>query len=192
MDRRSAIKNITLSFGTITLSTGTVSMIQSCQTNTADWKPRLFSLSEINFLDKVFEIIIPETRETFGAFDTPVYWPGAKELKLVRFVDSYIYQNIRIGEQKFLLSMMQDFINMILESEKINSVSDINEEIIEKYLSLHIDNGSIIANDGNNYSQICGLFREMTVQSYKSTEFVLTSKLGFVPIPGRYNGNVNV
>ena len=45
---------------------------------------------------------------------------------------------------------------------------------------------------GNNYSQICGLFREMAVQSYKSTEFVLTSKLAYVPIPGRYNGNVDV
>ena len=64
MDRRSAIKNITLSFGTMTLSTGTLSIIQSCQTNTADWNPRLFSLSEINFLDKVFEIIIPETIDT--------------------------------------------------------------------------------------------------------------------------------
>ncbi len=192
MDRRLAIKNITLSFGTITLSTGTLSIIQSCQKNTAEWTPRFFSLSEIDFLDKVFEIIIPETRETFGAFDTPVYWPGAKELKLVRFVDSYIYQNIRTGEQKFLLAMINEFINMILESEDINSVSNINEEIIEKYLSLHIDNGTIIAKDGNNYSQICGLFREMAVQSYKSTEFVLTNKLGYVPIPGRYKGNVNV
>ena len=79
MDRRSAIKNITLSFGTITLSTGTISIIQSCQTNVADWSPKFFSLSDLQFLEKVLEVIIPETDS-----------PGAKSLNLVRFVDRYI------------------------------------------------------------------------------------------------------
>ena len=181
MDRRSAIKNITLSFGTITLSTGTISMIQSCQTNSTDWSPKFFSLAQINFLDRVLEIIIPETDS-----------PGAKSLKLVRFVDAYLYKNVRIAEQEFLLSMMQDFINMILESKNISSVSDIDDPIIEKSFSLHIDNGNIIAQDGNNYSQICGLFREMAVRSYKLTEYVLTNKLGYIPIPGYYDGNVDI
>jgi len=57
---------------------------------------------------------------------------------------------------------------------------------------LHIDNENIIAQDGNNYSQICGLFREMAVRSYKLTEYVLTNKLGYVPIPGYYDGNVDI
>ncbi len=181
MDRRSAIKNITLSFGTITLSTGTISMIQSCQTNSTDWSPKFFSLAQINFLDRVLEIIIPETDS-----------PGAKSLKLVRFVDAYLYKNFRTEEQEFLLSTMQDFINMILESKNISSVSDIDDPIIEKYFSLHIDNEKIIAQDGNNYSQICGLFREMAVRSYKLTEYVLTNKLGYIPIPGYYDGNVDI
>ena len=181
MDRRSAIKNITLSFGTITLSTGTISMIQSCQTNSTDWSSKFFSLAQINFLDRVLEIIIPENDS-----------PGAKSLKLVRFVDAYLYKNFRTEEQEFLLSTMQDFINMILESKNISSVSDIDDPIIEKYFSLHIDNEKIIAQDGNNYSQICGLFREMAVRSYKLTEYVLTNKLGYIPIPGYYDGNVDI
>lgn len=181
MDRRSAIKNITLSFGTITLSTGTISMIQSCQTNSTDWSPKFFSLAQINFLDRVLEIIIPETDS-----------PGAKSLKLARFVDAYLYKNFRTTEQEFVLSAIQDFMNMILESKNISSVSDIGDPIIEKYFSLHIDNGNIIAQDGNNYSQICGLFREMAVRSYKLTEYVLTNKLGYVPIPGYYDGNVDI
>jgi hypothetical protein len=181
MDRRSAIKNITLSFGTITLSTGILSMIQSCQTNSTDWSSKFFSLAQIIFLDRILEIIIPETDS-----------PGAKSLKLVRFVDAYLYKNFRTAEQEFVLSTMQDFMNMILESENISSVSDIDDPIIEKYFSLHIDNENIIAQDGNNYSQICGLFREMAVRSYKLTEYVLTNKLGYVPIPGYYDGNVDI
>ena len=88
--------------------------------------------------------------------------------------------------------MIDEFIDMILESENINSVSEIDSKLIEKHLSLHIDSGSIIAQDGNNYSQLCGLFREMAVRSYKLTEYVLTNKLGYVPIPGYYDGNVDV
>ena len=181
MDRRSAIKNITLSFGTITLSTGTISMIQSCQTDLIKWSPRFFSLYELSFLDKVLEIIIPETDS-----------PGAKSLNLVRFVDSYIYNNIRTSEKEFLSSMMDEFIDMILKSENINSIPEIDSKAIEKHFSLHIDSGSIIAKDGNNYSQLCGLFREMAVRSYKLTEYVLTNKLGYVAIPGYYDGNVDV
>ena len=70
------------------------------------------SLYELSFLDKVLEIIIPETDS-----------PGAKSLKLVRFVDSYIYKNIRKSEKEFLSSMIDEFIKMILESENINSIS---------------------------------------------------------------------
>jgi hypothetical protein len=50
----------------------------------------------------------------------------------------------------------------------------------------------MIAVDGKNYSQICGLYREMAVNSYKASEYVMTNKLGYVPIPGYYDGNVDV
>ena len=50
----------------------------------------------------------------------------------------------------------------------------------------------MISNNGQNYSEICGLIREMAVTSYKMTEYVMTNKLGFVPVPGYYDGNVDV
>ena len=46
--------------------------------------------------------------------------------------------------------------------------------------------------DGKNYSQICSLFRDMAVRSYMITEYVLVNKLEYVPIPGYYDGNVDV
>ena len=76
MNRREAIKNISISFGSITLSTGVLSMIQSCQTDNIDWSPDYFKKNQINFIDRIFELIIPET-------DTP----GAISLNLSRFVD---------------------------------------------------------------------------------------------------------
>jgi len=46
MDRRSALKNIGVSFGSITLSTGVLSIIQSCQTNDLNWTPKFFTVKK--------------------------------------------------------------------------------------------------------------------------------------------------
>jgi hypothetical protein len=88
--------------------------------------------------------------------------------------------------------MMDEFINMILKSENVRSIDQVDNSAIEHHFSNHIDNGSMIALDGKNYSQICSLFRDMAVRSYMITEYVLVNKLEYVPIPGYYDGNVDV
>ena len=88
--------------------------------------------------------------------------------------------------------MIDSFIDMITETEKINSISEVDDKLLEKHFSNHIDNGSMIALNGQNYSQICALIREMAVSAYMISEYVMTNKLGYVPIPGYYDGNVDI
>ena len=97
-----------------------------------------------------------------------------------------------IEDQKYLLAMIEGFIDMIIETEKINSISEVDDKLLEKHFSNHIDNGSMIASNGQNYSQICALIRDMAVSSYMISEYVMTNKLGYVPIPGYYDGNVDI
>ena len=181
MKRRGAIKRISLAFSSLTLSAPVISTIQSCQTNSSDLNFSFFNKRQISFLEKIMEIIIPET-------DTP----GAKTLSIVNFVDAHVAKNIRTEDQKYLLAMIEGFIDMVIETEKINSISEVDDKLLEKHFSNHIDNGSMIALDGKNYSQICSLFRDMAVRSYMITEYVLVNKLEYVPIPGYYDGNVDV
>ena len=82
------------------------------------------------------------------------------ESEISKFVDIYIHKNIRNADQKYLLAMMDEFINMILKSENVSSIDQVDNSAIEHHFSNHIDNGSMIALDGKNYSQICSLFRE--------------------------------
>ena len=42
MNRRKALKNIGISFGSITFSTSILSILQSCQANELDWSPDFF------------------------------------------------------------------------------------------------------------------------------------------------------
>ena len=180
MDRRKAIKRIGASFGAITISSGIISLVQSCNSPRTNKDLSFFNKNEINFLDRILEIIIPETES-----------PGANSLNLSKFVDAYVAKNIRTEDQKYLNAMIEEFIT-ILSSENKKSIKDVENKTLEKYFSDHIDNGSMIAANGKNYSQICNLFREMAVNSYKASEYVLINKLGFVSIPGYYDGNVDI
>ncbi len=128
MDRRKAIKRIGASFGAITISSGVISLVQSCNSPT-NKELSFFSKNEINFLDRILEIIIPETES-----------PGANSLNLSKFVDAYVAKNIRTEDQKYLNAMIEEFITMILSSENKKSIKDVENKTLEKYFSDHIDN----------------------------------------------------
>ena len=50
MERRQAIKNVGLSFGSITMSSGIMSIIQSCQSND--------SFTDLNFFDIITPYVV--------------------------------------------------------------------------------------------------------------------------------------
>ena len=181
MNRRKALKNIGISFGSITFSTSILSILQSCQSNELDWSPDFFTKKQIVFIDRIFEIIIPET-------DTP----GAISLKLSKFVDAYIFKNTPSNDKSELNQEIEEFINVILSNENQKSIHEIDDVMLEKYLTNHLDSNNFTESNNKNYSQLCGLFRQMAVRSYRLTEYVMTNKLGYVPIPGYYDGNVDV
>ena len=99
MKRRGAIKRISLAFGSLSLSSGLITTIQSCQTNEFNQQFSFFNNTHLGFLERVMEIIIPET-ET----------PGAKTLNIINFVDAHVAKNIRTEDQKYLVAMIDGFI----------------------------------------------------------------------------------
>ena len=128
MDRRAALKNIGVSFGSITLSSGVLSIIQSCQTNDLNWTPKFFTAKRIGFMDRMLEIIIPET-------DTP----GAISLNLSKFIDAHVNKNISSKNQSELNQEIDEFMNFILNNENKNTLNEIDNIKLEKYLSNHLD-----------------------------------------------------
>jgi len=102
MDRRKAIKNIGLSFGTITLSSSVVSIIQGCQTSDSTWTPKFFNDYQLLNLELIMESIIPET-------DTP----GAISLKIVRFTDSYLNAILNKNDKEIALKDLNKFLSLV-------------------------------------------------------------------------------
>jgi len=83
MNRRKAIKRISVSFGSIAFSTGLISMVQSCQSDNMSNNFNFFNENQLSFLDRVLEIIIPETQT-----------PGAISLKPFIHLLIHIFQKI--------------------------------------------------------------------------------------------------
>ena len=81
----------------LTFSSSILSILHSCQSNELDWSPDFFTKKQIVFIDRIFEIIIPET-------DTP----GATSLNLSRFVDAYIYRNTPSDSQSELTKEIEE------------------------------------------------------------------------------------
>lgn len=209
MDRRKAIKNIGFTFGAITMSSTMVSLIQSCQSDNSTWRPKIFNKDQARVVENMLEIIIPET-ET----------PGAKSLKLIQVVDADIFYNYSKQRQNNLICLIDEFIIMLKDKEQVRSVGDISEKNLEQYLDKYLNILDPINNDkelymgwkdlseGSEwcdiirklapndkeylYSNICGVFQDMAANSYKASEYVLTNIRGYIPVPGRYDGCVDV
>ena len=91
MERRTALKNIGLSFGALTLTPTVVSMLQSCQNAEAGWAPTFLSQEEANTIGKIIDVMLPTTATV----------PGASDLNLIQFIDVYLHGISGPDEQEF-------------------------------------------------------------------------------------------
>ena len=87
MQRRTALKNIGLSFGALTLSSTVVSLFESCQTGTAAWAPEFFTPEQAGFVSKVIDVMLPTT-----------ITPGANDLES-NAVHGRLYGNMLQGRR---------------------------------------------------------------------------------------------
>lgn len=80
MNRRQVLKNLGLGAGALIVGPTTLNLLQSCTNEPRDsWQPVFLSVSNGFALTQILDVIIPTT-------DTP----GAKELNIAGFIDSYM------------------------------------------------------------------------------------------------------
>ena len=91
MQRRTALKNIGLSFGALTLTPTVASLLQSCQTTEAGWSPTLLSQENADVMAKIIDVMLPTTANV----------PGASDLNLIQFIDGYLANVSSPEEQEF-------------------------------------------------------------------------------------------
>ena len=111
MKRRDLLKKVGIGVGAFAVSPFTISLLQSCN-NDPSWNPNFFKKGDIEFLYELSDLIIPSSVEI----------PGAKELKLLRFVDIYISKVLSKGEQKIIYNALDKFKLEYLKSSSLSNV----------------------------------------------------------------------
>ena len=194
MNRRVALKNLTMSLG-FALTTPTImNMLTSCKAETNNWIPLFLSQEEKHMITHLVDIILPIS-------DTP----GALDVNVPQFLD-LMYQDIenesnqelfKNGSQIFAHKFESKFKKTISESNKedleslLSEYFNLNKEVQDEILELQqTDLENVPAGVLEDYSLYKFLLsvRYYTLFGYYTSEKIGKEILAYDPVPGVYIG----
>jgi hypothetical protein len=189
MDRRKALKNIGIGFGAINVTPALVSLMQSCQTNPSGWMPAQFSKDQFQVVSQLMDLIIPTTDI-----------PGAIDLQLPQFLDGYVGLIMNDKAQQKLKSSLDQLIAVALKDTGKSAASELNREDLDaqlaKYLRADESTMQVWKNDADSPQAVAQGFavqlRSLTINAFKTNEYIGENVLAYVPIPGQQKGCVDL
>jgi hypothetical protein len=179
MQRRTALKQLMI-------VAGGAAMLPACVRNIKQVSIELKNLkvtpSQEELLAEITETIIPSA-ET----------PGAKDLKLHQFVLRMVDDCFEHEQQEHFLIGLSAFDEMA-EKKMGDSFMDLNNEQRESVLKELevIKNGENKEEKEQSINQFYSMLKNLTVQGYVTSEYVMTSQLYYNMTPGEFKGCVEV
>ena len=183
MKRRDALKNIGLTTAFFTVTPPVISLLQSCTAETKTWIPDFFSKEEGIVLSNLVDVILPKTQEL----------PSASELNIPQFIDKYANEVFDEDMQARYKSAFGNIIALL----KPNASHTIEKVTPENYKIL-LDNHLMIKSDIDEErkanpeslaltkSELLNDIKWMTINAYKTSEYIGENVLAYDPIPGAY------
>ena len=206
MDRREALKKLGLSFGFLVGAPTAISILQGCSGSGSSTlsKPLFFNEEEAEIITKIVDIILPAGGGT----------PSASEVDVPEFIDQYMQEVVSLEEQDRTKEYLGKFIGKLKEDSGKDDVSLFTEEDIEPLVAKSLEKSreeeQKIYQEINNYVQakqkgesvqlfaevasfaLLTNLRSLTIWSYKTSKTVGEEILAYEPIPGRYEGCIDV
>ncbi|WP_031426534.1 gluconate 2-dehydrogenase subunit 3 family protein [Flavimarina sp. Hel_I_48] len=200
MKRRDLLKNLGLGAGYVVVAPSVFSLLQSC-TSDPDWQPIFLTASNGYALKHVLDIIIPKD-ET----------PGAGELNIAQFIDSYMDKVAKEHEQRSFKAQANAFaINFKSEFDKdiVDGKPEEFEKMVAKYLGAEKEKRAEydqrlsatqdpekpekeeIDTEANSYGYLNNV-RDKAVWAWKTSEAVGENVLWYDPVPGAYKGCISL
>lgn len=200
MKRREVIKGLGLSFGAMLFTPSAMSLLHSCTKETGPiWEPVFFSKNQVQFLNKITDIILPKTSDT----------PSATEVNVPQFIDKFANEVMEAEQQDILKQGFSNFCNKLLKSSEKEDLDDIQIEGIEPLLAEalkktkeedkmqwetyneSVKNESSISDEVANYVALSNI-RGLCIFAYKSTEYIGEEVLVYRPVPGKQEGCIDL
>lgn len=198
MDRRSALKNLTLSIGYAVAAPTLFNMLSSCTADADTWTPVFFSEQEKKLVTHLVDIILPSSN-----------LPGALDVNVPQFID-LMYKDIeKESKQKTFLDGATIFskkFEKMFEKEVLKGNKEEIQKLFATYFDLSKDDikkvlkqqrlskNEVATNNLDNYLLYKFLFsvRYYTLYGYYTSEKIGKEVLAYDPVPGRYQNCISL
>lgn len=194
MHRREAIKNVAFLLGGALSATTLGVLFDSCTHSTSS-NANLFSASQQKLFPEIADIIIPTTPSS----------PGAKAADVGPFIAMMMQECYPEEVQKIFVKGLEDLESRCQKKYSKNfldiSVKDRNDllgEIRDETVALQKADGEQAEKDKaagkepQKKSYFFALVRDLTLLGYFTSKIGATQAYAYVPIPGRYDGCVDL
>lgn len=200
MNRREVLKNLGMGAGYVVVAPSVFSLLQSCKNN-PDWEPNFLTAESGHALKEILEVILPSD-------DTP----GANDLNIAQFIDSYMDRVAKDDEQR-LFKTQADAFALSFRSQHDKDLTDGTPEDYEKTVATYLganqekrtkyderlsatqdpegpesenseDNTDL---EANTYGYLHTI-RDKAVWAWRNSEEVGENVFWYDPIPGAYKG----
>lgn len=198
MNRRTALKNLTLSIGYAVAAPTLFNMLASCTSETATWKPVFLSLDEKLMVTHLVDIILPTSKI-----------PGALDVNVPEFIDK-MYKDIELAPKQKIFQKGAAIFAENFKDKFGKNVSKASKEDIQTLFASYFDlspeakqlvimeqrksEGEISENNKASFLMYQFLFsvRYYTLFGYYTSKKVGTEVLNYDPVPGVYKGCIPV
>ncbi len=198
MDRRKALKNIGLGAGFLVATPTVLSILDSCKEETP-WIPSFLTEEEGVVVSKMVDIILPKTEGI----------PGAKELNVAQFIDSFQDQVVDEEGQVMFKKGVTTFMKVLGVNEENPAKKVENKvytDLFDKYLRLNKEGRKVydeaigqaftaagedgepdLTDDQIAYSFANGI-KGMSVWAFQTSEAIGERPEVYLPVPGSFKG----
>lgn len=194
MDRRTALKNLSLSIGYAVAAPTIMNMLYSCKSETETWIPKFFSKEEKHITTHLIDVILPSS-------DTP----GGLDVNIPQFID-LMYQDIETEQNQTIFkkgaALFAESFNKKYDKSILNGTNEDFESILSNYLNIpdektrdvlkqqNIPKNQASGNGNSEYYIYKFLLsvRYYAIFGYCTSEKIGEEVLAYDPIPGSYDG----
>ena len=197
MDRRTALKNITLTFGYAVATPTVLSVLQSCKSNVATWTTVFFSPAQGYMITQLADIILPTT-DISGALDVNV--PEFMDKMLHDIAPEDKRNTIKEGANAFEKEFQNVYKKDLLKGSKeeyeklLEKYFDISEAEKTAVFKMQNTEESIKEEELNTYLiyKFLLAIKEYTLFGYYTSELVGETILSYDPVPGSWKASIPV
>jgi len=205
MNRRNAIKNISIGVGISVSSGSLLSLISGCKsdsatTTTANAASGLMNAKNAGFVEEIMDIMLPTT-------DTP----GAKDVGIIEYVNVALDRFYKKEEQQTFTKGLGMFQDAVKTKFDLGSATDASREqlteILEDWIGtknesrreeigaiLYASEDDVAAKDKEKFYiyKFLSNVKSLATSTYFGSKEIATNHLNYDPIPGKYIGCIPV